>query len=203
MQTSSIKPTAAPNLIACGRCAAEFPPRPGAQMHHCPQCGAAHAAVAINTLHYHCLIFAMIEEDADEVHRALHEREMEVRTLILEIEQQRMAMHRLVSEAECTAVMLRQSFWGLDGSMVAVVGWSLLLIVLAQIRGGLGTCLLLPVMVWAAYQLVQAFRRVQSEQRDRLETAKSLLAAKEREIDLYAQHVAALEDRLFSYVEAT
>jgi len=205
VQTSPTKPVAAQNLIACERCGAEFPPQPGAATRHCPQCGAAHDVAVIATPHYHCLLFSLIEDGADaaEVQRSLHAQELEIRPLMLELEQQRLLMNQLVSEAERTALMLRQSFQFPSGSMLPVVGWALLLIVLAQIGGGLSACLLLPVVVWAMYQLVQACRRARAEQRERLAAARSLLAAKEREIDLYARHVAALEERLLAYARET
>lgn len=196
VQTNS--QTRAPHRVTCRQCGATIAIYLWMDECACPQCGTRHLVRIIDSPRYQMVLAQPLVDAVDETaaRRILHEGELELRTLMLEIEQNVLAAQQLMREGEREAAYLQQPGRQSRESLAQAGTLAAVSIALTVSGVGLLSCLAFPFALAAVYVQWQARQQLAEENRRRRSALDRLTAKRLAELRRIQEETERLEARL-------
>ncbi len=196
VQTNS--QTRAPHRVTCGQCGAAIAIYLWMDECACSQCGTRHLVRIIDSPRYQMVLAQPLVDAVDETaaRRILHEGELELRTLMLEIEQNLLATQQLMREGEHEVAYLQQPGRQSRESLAQAGTLAVVSIALTVSGVGLLSCLAFPFALAAVYVQWQARQQLAEENRQRKSALDRLTAKHLAELRRIQEETERLEARL-------
>ena len=196
VQTNS--QTDAPHRVTCGQCGATIAIYLWMDECVCSQCGTRHLVRIIDSRRYQMVLAQPLVDTVDETaaRRILHEGELELRALMLEIEQNVLAAEQLTQQCDREAAYLQQP--GRQSRESLAQAGTLAVVSIALTVSGVGvlSCLAFPFAIAAVYVQWQARQQLAEENRQRRSALDRLTAKHLTEMRRIQQETERLEARL-------
>ena len=186
------------HTVACGQCVAEFAVGAGSTRAACPRCGAVHLVRILATRRCNVTLAQAVADEVDEMaaQRRLDASELQVRTLLLAIEENLAAAQEIqrAAEQEVAAVRTHESSqtWG-SLALLAVLA---ALAIGAAFAGGALRCLALPIAAVAVYWQWQAYKTWRAQRQQAQQAVEAIAAQAISQVEVIEGRVAALERQL-------
>jgi hypothetical protein len=164
----------------------------------CARCSARHLVRVIETEPIKLAMALPLIDGIDEREgrRILREGELEMRTIIMEIERNMAALERLMRDAEAQAAQLREPSRQSTESMAFAGTLGVVAFLLSVVGGGALSCLALPVALYAVYVQWDARQQIAEDKRQRQTALYQLKKRKLAEADQIEEHIKQLKAKL-------